>query len=58
MDKEYTGQVGPGTDENQASQTANSFASLLRTGTAVGSKHFMILRAKKNVFPAVGHSYR
>ena len=41
--KKRFGHVGPGIDENQRSQTANSRASVVSTGSCSGSKHLMTL---------------
>ena len=40
--KNRLGNVGPGTDENHWSHTANSRASAFSTGNCSGPKHFMI----------------
>src|SRR5256885_1669060 len=40
--KKRLGHVGPGIDENQLSQRANSLASFVSTGSCVSAKHFMM----------------
>jgi hypothetical protein len=42
--KARLGSVGPGTDENHRSHTANSRASAVNAGSLRGSKHFITHR--------------